>query len=635
MSENSVDTVLSATGAGPRSQYRRPSRRPLRIFALDPMRIDRGAAGTVTPVVTIHVPYEDDLKPGPRSRRLEVIDYDGVHDIFYKPIDLDDPWVLIRDGLTPSEIDPRFHQQMVYAVISSVWQAFETALGRRTSLGSKKVLRALPHAFYGENAYYDPAYGALLFGYFQADEVNADANLPGQLVFTCLSHDIIVHETTHALVDRLRPGFMIDSNRDVLAFHEGFADLIAIFQHFKLEDVLVAAIADSRGTLADSEVIVGLARQFGYATAGAAPLRTALGDADASYRDTDEPHDRGSLLVAAVFDAFQIIYTSRTQDLLRLATGGSGVLPDGALHPDLVRRLAKEAAATAQRFFDLCIRAFDYLAPIDVTFEDFLRAIVTVDLTLSPSDDSIRVAIIEGFRRRGIFPVSAGTLGATNVGWGPVSDQFPLPVPVESGPLLDVISDLDRFDFQGRQLPNNYLLTSDATAPATRRAAPANAKWSAWARGLHKWASNYARELGFDGSKPFQVIGFHPTMRLLANGRPSLDVVVQFLQRREDLMLPGSGLVPQAACTVVADSQGRVRYVIRKPVASPDQDDGLDKPLHDEGVVRLQRLYERLDRVDLDDPALEYRAHKRQKVTQPRLHVSFASLHDPNRRARQ
>ena len=187
--------------------YRRPSRRPLRIFALDPMRIDRGIKGMVTPRATLYVPFEDDMTAGPCGKRIRVVDYDGVHRCFYKPIELDHPDVLIRDGLPPLETDPQFHQQMVYAVVASLWADFETALGRRVNLGRGKFLRLFPHAFYGENAYYDPEQQALLFGYFQAADDDTE-NMPGQMVFTCLSHDIIAHETTHALVDRLRPLFV-------------------------------------------------------------------------------------------------------------------------------------------------------------------------------------------------------------------------------------------------------------------------------------------------------------------------------------------------------------------------------------------------------------------------------------------
>ena len=65
------------------------------------------------------------------------------------------------------------------------------------------------------------------------------------------------------------------------------------------------------------------------------------------YEKTTESHARGAILVAAVFDAFLLIYERRTADLLRLATGGSGILQPGAIHPDLVNRLAGEASKAA------------------------------------------------------------------------------------------------------------------------------------------------------------------------------------------------------------------------------------------------------------------------------------------------
>ena len=58
-------------------------------------------------------------------------------------------------------------------------------------------------------------------------------NIPSQTVFTCLSHDIIAHEMTHAIVHRLRPYFLEPSNVDVLAFHEAFSDIVALFQRFR------------------------------------------------------------------------------------------------------------------------------------------------------------------------------------------------------------------------------------------------------------------------------------------------------------------------------------------------------------------------------------------------------------------
>jgi hypothetical protein len=56
------------------------------------------------------------------------------------------------------------------------------------------------------------------------------------------------------------------------------------------------------------------------------------------------------------------------EDPYRIATGGSGELPRGHLHPDLVNRVAREASQLAQHVLRICIRAFDYMPPVDVTW---------------------------------------------------------------------------------------------------------------------------------------------------------------------------------------------------------------------------------------------------------------------------
>src|SRR5437667_11452456 len=108
--------------AGPWSSVPPPERRPLRIFAFDPM-IARSPGGRVT----IDVPNER-LAPGPVGTRIAVVDYDGSTGRYYQPVDLDDPGVLMRGGLDPDESDPRFHQQMVYAVTTRVLENFEGVL---------------------------------------------------------------------------------------------------------------------------------------------------------------------------------------------------------------------------------------------------------------------------------------------------------------------------------------------------------------------------------------------------------------------------------------------------------------------------------------------------------------------------
>jgi hypothetical protein len=128
--------------------YLAPVHRPLKIFAYDPM-LGRLPLHRITLDV-----LNEPLKPGPRGSRVIVIDYDGVADCFYQPVDLDDTAVLMHNGLEPTESDPRFHQQMVYAVAMKVIENFEVALGRRFRFRGNRPLKIFPHAFHGANAFY-------------------------------------------------------------------------------------------------------------------------------------------------------------------------------------------------------------------------------------------------------------------------------------------------------------------------------------------------------------------------------------------------------------------------------------------------------------------------------------------------
>src|SRR5204863_9040666 len=134
-------------------------------------------------------------------------------------------------------------------------------------------LRLYPHALREANAYYSPAKKAILFGYFPAPVADDRDSLARLTVFTCLSHDIIAHEVTHALLDGMHRRFNEPTNPDVLALHEGFADIVAIFQHFSNADVLKDQIGQTRGDLEQQNMLGQLAQQFGRATKRGQALR--------------------------------------------------------------------------------------------------------------------------------------------------------------------------------------------------------------------------------------------------------------------------------------------------------------------------------------------------------------------------
>jgi hypothetical protein len=287
-------------------------------------------------------------------------------------------------------------------------------------------LRIRPHAQVMRDAYYDKDKGELCFGYDRADAIVQGPNLPFGWIFSCLSHDVLAHEVTHAILDGLRAHFTHPSGLDVLAFHEAFADLSAIFQHFAYREVVHAAIRKSRGDLQYANVLTDLAVQFGHTTGAGGPLRTAIDVTDESkpppsYKTlalAKDPHALGSLLVSAVFEAFTTVFQRKTRRYVRLATGGTGILPAGELPADLSEILAKEASQLASQFLNICIRAIDYCPPVDLEFGDFLRAVITADSDLVADDPwGYREAWIEAFRRRGIYPRHVSNLSEDALIW--------------------------------------------------------------------------------------------------------------------------------------------------------------------------------------------------------------------------
>ena len=100
-----------------------PVNRRLRAFAFDPLLSNQIETLGVNDI-TLSVIWEDGLGPGPVGEYLEVIDHDPAGGSYYVPVDLNTPHLLATDGLAPSEGNPQFHQQMVYAVAMTTIRHF-------------------------------------------------------------------------------------------------------------------------------------------------------------------------------------------------------------------------------------------------------------------------------------------------------------------------------------------------------------------------------------------------------------------------------------------------------------------------------------------------------------------------------
>ena len=578
----------------------RPARRLLRGYAFDPSLASQLETALVSEV-TYRVRWEDGLRPGPVGEYLEVVDVDPASNCLYAPVDLNHAYLLAQDGLAPSEGNPQFHQQMVYAAAMTTIERFERALGRKAFWRDRfdkahpddwshqyvQRLRIYPHALRMANAYYSPAHGALLFGYFPATDEVPSEQYPGGMVFTCLSHDVVAHETTHALLDGFHKHFMAPTNREVLAFHEAFADIVALFQHFGFPEVLAHQIARTRGNLGSENLLAQLATQFGHARGTHGALRDAIGRWDpdqqkwlrhvpdpAEFEQTQEVHALGAILVAAVFDAFLSIYGNRTRDLMRIASGGSGVLQQGELHPDLVNRLAHEASRCATQVLNMCIRALDYCPPVDLTFGEYLRALITADMDLMPEDDrSYRVAFIESFRRRGIYPRDVRTLSAESLRWATPFDESAQTAVQTQAMLRQFIEDIGLREVADKL---RYLGDREAIWLATRqirkdihqriRNVVAKAQLLQDLTGLAftDVAMPKGVRMNRSGDPVFEVHALYEARRERGDGSLLNQVFITILQQQE---VEHEGAMHTLRCgsTLVIDlNELRVRYVVRK-----------------------------------------------------------------------
>ena len=278
----------------------------------------------------------------------------------------------------------------------------------------------------------------------------------------------------------------------------------------------------------------------------------------ADYQKVQAPHTRGAILVAAVFDAFLAIYKNRTADLLRIYTGGTGVLPSGAIHPDLVRRLAQEATKSAGHVLNMCIRALDYLPPVDVTFGDYLRAIITADYDLVRDDDlHYRIAFVEAFRKRGIYPLDLETLSVDTLRWEGLDLDA---VPPQAQPIIDSLKQFaaDCFYMSGRE----------ELFHATRK--HRGVLHDALAK-VFAAAPEFAEMLGIDANAGFEVHELRRSLRAGPDGNTDPQIILALTQTRIiDVDGPRQFL---GGSTIILDlAKPQIKYRVMKRVGSPNRE---------------------------------------------------------------
>ena len=341
-------------------EFREPRSISIPIIVQDPQK-------TPEPVtVTVRGP----LLAGPIGERMAVFDYHVDRDVVFPPA------TPRKDGSFPDYTldDMRFHQLNTYAIAARATELVELELGRPLRWGfDGSRLLVIPHAGILENAYYSAESHSLQFYSF------IGGGRKRRAYHTALAHDIVAHETGHAILDAVRPRYYEPFEPETSALHEAVGDLSAVFAALSHQSVQrrVAGSLDRLNLL--SEIAEG------FEDAGArgwGSIRSLVDATPSDWTETIEPHDLSLKLSSTIYLALR------------------------TLHQRLVRRGESrlDALRTARTVIQrMAVRALDFLPPADCTIAEYAEALLAADRSVQPADHSGFRQIVHGvLARRGL-----------------------------------------------------------------------------------------------------------------------------------------------------------------------------------------------------------------------------------------
>jgi hypothetical protein len=356
---------------------------PVKTFVQDPLVAKKHEKKGILGLEQIFLDWEPGIMDGPTSARVAVVDYNADTGILAKPVAWKAETKEFDRADNPESF--QFHQVNVWAIVQNTLAFFEDpyVMGRPIPWGfDGNRLVVLPHAGIMKNAFYNRRGKCLQFYYFTSD---------GNPVYTCLSHDIVAHETGHAILDGIRPYYYETSSVQTAAFHEFIADLTAILSALRNGSVREAVAKISKGDIWKTDVISDLGEEFAekevkktYGDSQRYYLRTARNEKTMKkIEDHLEPHDCSEVLTGAMFKV-----------LARITE----------LHIDKYGMSPKEALWKATRHLNrLAFRALDYCPPVDIQFIDYAQAVIRADKLAYPVDTFEYMKIVqEVFKSRGL-----------------------------------------------------------------------------------------------------------------------------------------------------------------------------------------------------------------------------------------
>lgn len=336
------------------------------------------------------VPWEPGFADGPTSARFAVVDFNADTGALEPPAAWDEPSQAFL-GVNGQKIDKaaldtfQFHQVSVWALLQCALAFYEdpSALGRPIPWAFEgNRLIVVPHAGFGENAFYDRDSKSLQFYYFESE---------GETVYTCLSSDIVHHEFGHAVLDGVRPLFNESSDPQTGGFHEFMGDLSAILLTLKSRTLRQQLAKAAGGKFAKAKTLFQVAEQFGQAVEGHPYLRSAfnkkkMGDV------SNEVHDLSEVMTGAMFDVLIGLGKLYDDDAEEGSGAGAAAASNGSRGGKKGEsKVTKKSPvqvfyAAADRMQRMAIQPLDLLPPVEVTFRDYALAVCRAQRLADPLD---------------------------------------------------------------------------------------------------------------------------------------------------------------------------------------------------------------------------------------------------------
>ncbi len=310
--------------------------------------------------------------------------------------------------------EPAIIRWSVFAIVLETLALFESpdCLGRVIpwAFGHPQLL-VVPEAGEEPNAFYDRSSCSLQFYYFQGGQ-------SGKRIDAAASHDIVAHETAHAVLDGIAPWLYASATVQAVAIHESIADLTALFAATFSRSLASRALVLTAGNLAATGLFSSLAAEFGRGLGEKNGLRTLVDEdpgkplalsAFGPGGRASEPHDVSVVLSRAFYALLMDAYDARLLRPPARANSQAHTLHfDGA-----PGRSGLPAQHAALRFAvglvkRLLFRGLDYLPPADVGFLDLARAVLACDRAAHPEDTThVRDLLVVRLLERGVGATAA------------------------------------------------------------------------------------------------------------------------------------------------------------------------------------------------------------------------------------